>query len=221
MQKNDKRTPVHKKVLLTSCLIYISAVLFMIVALSILTFPARAANIHNRQLNVTPINYICSREHKEFYSINPTSCQLDSQKRSLRYEPFTFEDKVDGYVDDICEFYPNIAPEIIKAMIWHESRYNPYVSNGRCVGLMQVSTKWQASRAIELGVTDFYDPYSNILIGVDCLNEIFEDCVSIGLALMIYNGDSRAYSLHNSGRLSSYASGVLSMASDLGLEGVV
>lgn len=220
MQKDmQKKTPFHRRVLLISCLIYISAVLFAIVVSIILTQPADAAlqqaTTHQRLISdlQTPIRLQRSREN---YIIHPSSCQQNSQKLLIRHEPLTWEETVNGYVEDICEFYPNILPEVVEAIIWKESRYCPNVSNGRCVGLMQVSTRWHAQRAADLGVTDFYDPYSNILVGVDYLNDVMEDCGDISLALMLYNGDSRAYSLYNNGCTSSYAREIISRARELG-----
>lgn len=101
----------------------------------------------------------------------------------------TFEDTIFSYVHNICKDYPNIDPCIVLSVIYHESRFIPNVSSGKCVGLMQVSTYWHKDRAQRLGVTDFWDPYSNILLGVDLLNELLNDCNGdIYLALTRYNG---------------------------------
>lgn len=202
-----------------SCLIYISAVLFMIVVGLILTKPANAVYRHipvSQKVEICSVGHPNRQGHSEIFCINPSSCQRSSQKLLIQHEEPTFEDTVNGYVEDICVFYPNILPEIVEAIIWIESRYCPNVSNGQCVGLMQVSTRWHAKRAANLGVSDLYDPYGNILVGVDYLNDIFEDCGDISLALMIYNGDSRSYSLYNNGSMSDYARSVISMARDLG-----
>lgn len=220
MQKDtQKKTPFHRKVLLISCLIYISAVLFAIAVGIILTQPADAAfqqaTTHQRLISDLETSIRLQRS-QEVYIIHPSSCQQSSQKLLIQHEPMTWEEIVNGYVKDICKFYPNILPEVVEAIIWEESRYCPNVNNGHCVGLMQVSTRWHAQRAADLGVTDFYDPYSNILVGVDYLNDIMEDCGDISLALMLYNGDSRAYSLYNSGRMSSYAREVITMTRELG-----
>ena len=129
------------------------------------------------------------------------------------------EDLYISYVYDICELYPFVDPELVRAVIFVESRYVPTVESGGCVGLMQISTYWHANRADRLGVTDFYDPYSNILLGVDLLDELLDiSNGDEGYALMLYNMDnSKARELHNQGLLSDYAKIVL--AKRLELEG--
>lgn len=127
----------------------------------------------------------------------------------------TEEEIINNYIKDICTCY-NIEPELIESMVYHESRYNTNASNGNCVGLMQVSTRWHAARADKLGITDFYDPYSNILLGVDYISELIKSCNDTSLALMIYNmGWNSAVKMHNEGKESSYARSVLSRAKDL------
>lgn len=80
-----------------------------------------------------------------------------------------------SYVDQITtEIYPDVPADYIKAIIWHESRYKPDVinSNSGVKGLMQISPKWHTKRAERLGVDDLLDPYGNILVGCDILNEM-------------------------------------------------
>lgn len=134
-------------------------------------------------------------------------------------EPLEAEDLYVSYVYDICQAYPDVDPELVRAVIFVESRYVPTVESGGCVGLMQISTYWHVNRAERLGVTDFYDPYSNILLGVDLLDELLDiSNGDEGYALMLYNMDnSKARELHNQGLLSDYAKIVL--AKRLELEG--
>lgn len=80
-----------------------------------------------------------------------------------------------SYADEIVtNIYPDIQSDYVKAIIWHESRYNPDSINSRTgvTGLMQISPKWHTKRAESLGVTDLTDPYGNILVGCDILNEL-------------------------------------------------
>lgn len=132
------------------------------------------------------------------------------------FVPITFEDRVYAMVDEICSGYDAVDPAIVKALIWVESRYDPNAENynGTCVGLMQVSTKWHADRAARLGLTDFFDPYSNIAIGVDYLQELMTKYKDPSLALMAYNmGDAKALRLYRSGKVSKYAKTITEMAS--------
>lgn len=135
----------------------------------------------------------------------------------------TREERINLLVDNVCESYPAVNPSIIKSMIWHESRYdsNARNYNGTCVGLMQVSTKWHAGRAQRLGVSDFFDPYSNILLGVDYFNELIEKYSDPYLALMVYNmGDGKALKLYRQGKTTKYSRSVMDRANNLQIGGV-
>ena len=81
---------------------------------------------------------------------------------------------------------------------------------------MQISTYWHAERAAKLGITDFYDPYSNILLGVDFLSELTDQYKDPKLVLMLYNMKrSTAFELYKQGKVSKYATSVLNRASQL------
>lgn len=106
---------------------------------------------------------------------------------------------------EIGEIY-DICPELLVAIIERESSGQQYAENGSCKGLMQVSTRWHSDRMAELGVTDIYDIYGNILVGTDYLYELFEKHGDLYLVLMCYNmGESRALQLFKQGRYSKYA----------------
>lgn len=124
----------------------------------------------------------------------------------------TDEDRINEYVSLICDGYSNVTPELIQSVIMSESSYNPNARNGNHVGLMQVSQRWHRERASNLGVEDLYDPYGNILVGVDYLDELIDSTNGDrALALMIYNmGAQKAYQLYSNGHISSYASTILS-----------
>lgn len=101
--------------------------------------------------------------------------EIESAREEAQEErPF---DIYNSYVDEIIATrYPKLDPETIKAIIYHESRYDPAVSNSRTgvQGLMQIDPRWHTKRALSLGVSDLYDPYGNILVGCDLLNELIE-----------------------------------------------
>lgn len=130
----------------------------------------------------------------------------------------TFEETVDSMIYDICESYPNVDPEIIRAQVFNESTYDPNAvnSDGSCVGLMQVSTFWHKDRAKRLGVTDFFDAYGNLLLGIDYMSELIEKYGDTTLALMLYSDNHEAaFSAYSSGDVSPYAKAVLSRAETL------
>ena len=128
---------------------------------------------------------------------------------------------IEVYTVEIGEKY-NICPELIQAIIERESSYDPYAKNGNCIGLMQVSEKWHTDRMEELGVTDLYDPYSNILVGTDYLAELFNEAIESGrgddlyYVLMRYNLKiSTANRLWEAGDYTDYAIGVAERSAEL------
>lgn len=118
------------------------------------------------------------------------------------------------YIIEIAEDY-NICPELIMAIVEHESSGRADAVNGSCIGLMQVSERWHHDRMERLGVTDLYDPYSNILVGTDYLLELFEKYEDIGMVLMVYNGSSDAESRWESCNYTKYATSIMDRSSEL------
>lgn len=123
-------------------------------------------------------------------------------------------DEYVGYVGRIAEAY-SVCPELIEAIIEAESSGRSDASNGSCVGLMGVSEKWHKDRMESLGVTDLYDPYSNILVGTDYLMDLADHYGDVSLALGIYNGNSKAKELYKAGKMTSYAEKVLKRSEEL------
>lgn len=118
-------------------------------------------------------------------------------------------------VSKAANTYSNVRKELIYGVIYNESRFQPNVSNGTCVGLMQVSTYWHANRAEKLGVADFYDISGNVLVGTDYLSELIDIYKSEYLALMVYHGEANAVSNYINGVRSWYADSVISYANSL------
>lgn len=130
------------------------------------------------------------------------------------------------YIYDICknyeyDFVPDL-PILIEAMMETESNFQPnVVSSANCVGLMQISVRWQSDRAAKLGVTDLFDPYGNILIGIDLLKDLYFNYAheDIQLAIMMYNMDfSLARKIRANGELTPYAIKVMHTYDSLGGE---
>lgn len=124
------------------------------------------------------------------------------------------QEELEEYIEYVCESR-HICPELVEAMIERESRWNPNAINGDCMGLMQISERWHQERMERLGVTDLFDPYDNILVGVDYMAELFERYEDPGMVLMVYNGDSRAKDLQSTGNLSEYAEWILTRSAEL------
>lgn len=147
-------------------------------------------------------------------AVKPSTTTL-SRGGEIKVEPvkkLTQHELIDSYVDEICSKY-DMDPYLIKSMIVSESDYNPNCTTGKCLGLLQVSTRWHSDRASRLNVTDFYDPYGNILLGVDYLSELFEKYKDKRLVLMLYNmNHETAFNMYNNGEISYYARSIIARA---------
>lgn len=135
------------------------------------------------------------------------------------------------YIDEVCEEY-QINPNLVIALCEAESSLHyPEADNlwtaakavngkgdSACIGLGQVSKKWHKDRMKKLGVTDLTDPYSNILVTVDYLVELFEELEDVALVLETYNGDSRIWKTYETGWMSEYAKQITERAYELDLE---
>lgn len=100
------------------------------------------------------------------------------RRRWNEVQSLSEEDLYVNYVYEIAHFnYPNIDPDRVCAIIYHESRFDPNARNEKTgvEGLTQINPKWHSKRAERLGVTNLYSPYGNILVCFDILNELAED----------------------------------------------
>lgn len=129
---------------------------------------------------------------------------------------------VSDLVRDCCSNYDNLRPELVEAVIFYESGYDPTSTdpNDKTVsGLMQVSAKWHSDRAKKLGA-DLDTNYGNILVGCDYLSELIKSCGDERYALMCYNGGPAYGKRHwKKGDITKYAQDIYDRANQL--EGVV
>lgn len=165
---------------------------------------------HPEKSKVETYAIVFSKESSSSHHSSPVTVR---KSKDIPEQP-TFEEVVASYVFDICEDYPAVDPYLVLSVIFQESRFKPNVSNGGCVGLMQISTYWHRDRAERLGVTDFLDPYSNVLLGVDLLDELLTRTKGdIYYALMFYNQTyESAHRMYSQGIVSDYAMDVVSRA---------
>lgn len=119
-----------------------------------------------------------------------------------------------AYCEQIGNQY-NICPELLMAVIETESSGQAYATNGNCIGLMQVSSRYHGGRMQKLGVSNLYEEYDNILTAADYLAELFEKYDEVSLVLDMYNGNSKAMYNYENGILSSYANKVLARTNEL------
>lgn len=98
------------------------------------------------------------------------------------------DEEYQNYIYEIADNY-NVCPELIMSMVEHESSGKADAVNGKCIGLMQVSSKAHKKRMDNLGVTDLTDPYSNILVATDYLMELAEKYGDLYIVLAKYHGE--------------------------------
>ena len=121
------------------------------------------------------------------------------------------------YIADICE-ERHIQTSIVLAVIQKESSYitDAVGDRGRAQGLMQVQSRWHEARMQEYGCTDMLDPFENVTVGIDFLDEMIDKGYGIEWALTAYNGgEIRAHKFRDAGEVSSYAETVLEMAAEI------
>ena len=121
----------------------------------------------------------------------------------------TIDDTVIKYTEEIGPKY-GIDSCLLQAIIFYESSNRQDVSNGTCVGLMQVSTKWHTERAEKLGVS-LYDAYGNIVTGADYLAELIREYGDLHTALMVYHGESDALIKAENGEASEYTINIINL----------
>lgn len=108
------------------------------------------------------------------------------------YYDVPMEKDLQKHIIMLCREY-SIEPAIVFAMIDLESDFDPKEvgDGGDSRGLMQVQSKWHQKRMDKLGVTDLFDPYQNVKVGIDYLGEMNKKGKSIEWVLMAYNGGPR------------------------------
>lgn len=105
-----------------------------------------------------------------------------------------------------------IDPAIIFAMAYRESTYNPGAigDGGNSFGLLQIQPRWHSERMQRLGCHDLLDPFQNVTVAVDYLDEMLGWYGGdIAAALTAYNRG------HYSGTITQYAWNVLATAEKL------
>lgn len=106
-----------------------------------------------------------------------------------------------------------ICPELIEAICYAESSFNPAAKNGSYIGIMQVNPVVHKARMERLGVTDLTDMYGCMLTGTDYLSELFERYEDPAVALMHYGGYGRQIPIHEeTGVMPGYVKRVLELA---------
>lgn len=128
--------------------------------------------------------------------------------------PVAVPDDIKAISEELGEQY-NICPELIQAICWQESRFQPETEGEGCIGIMQVMPEWHRERMDRLGVTDLKDARQNMATAVDYLSELTRDEEDMEEALMRYHGESRITERLGRGEMSEYADAVLTLSAEL------
>lgn len=117
-----------------------------------------------------------------------------------------------GYLRHIyaAEAHFALPPGLLDALVWTESRYNPFaISKAGAVGLGQL----MPGTARDMGVTNRYDPQANIFGAARYLRQMIDRFRMVHLALAAYNAGPRAVERANgiprNGETPSYVQNVL------------
>lgn len=131
-------------------------------------------------------------------------------------EPVKVPEEIRQISEELGQEY-NICPELIQAICFRESSFRPDAVNGGCIGVMQISERWHKDRMDRLGVTNLKDAEQNMTVAADYLSELAERYEGdIGVALMVYNGDSSVKEvLAGTGEISDYAEYILTLSAQL------
>lgn len=113
--------------------------------------------------------------------------------RDVEAEPIVGKELYVSYIYEIRDLYfPSLDPKIVQAVMNAESNYDPTaLSKCGAVGLMQVIPKYHAWRMEKYGLFDIWDPYTNIIVGMDFLNESYLRYGSYYAALRAYGGTDK------------------------------
>lgn len=134
--------------------------------------------------------------------------ETDTETETVIRYALPLDDDVQQYVIDLCR-EKEIPASIVFAVIDTESGCNPECvgDGGNSWGLMQIYATQHTARCVRLGAWNLLDPYQNIRVGVDFLQELAATGHDWAWVLSWYNG--------HGGDPCEYAETVLARAQEL------
>lgn len=145
-------------------------------------------NLGYDQSTFSLVKHGCENRYRPFSDV-PDSQEIGE------IEPYETADTLYGkelyifYISQIHEqHYPDVDPYIALAILETESNYQPNLrSSAGAIGLMQVIPQYHSSRVEKYGLNDLWDPYTNIICGMDLLNDLYHIHGSWSRGLLGYN----------------------------------
>lgn len=193
---------------LTDNSIYVALVALVLLSLfvgafacyNITSFEKKMATAEAIQPHVTIVEFSVELE-----ALAPIEPPLEEVIIEEVQETFYFDvplsHELQDYIRELCEEY-DVPMELVIAMIEIESGYrSDIVSKTSDYGLMQINTVNHKRLRSILGVTDFLDPFQNVLCGIYMISgHLVDTDGNVELALMQYNrGPAGALELWNEG----------------------
>lgn len=112
-------------------------------------------------------------------AVSENKAQAQDTEPTETTEAVIYEVPIDkellDHIQGLCADY-EIPVEAVLAMIEVESSYQAdAVSKVGAVGLMQVIPEYHEPRMNRLNCTDLFDPYQNVIVGMDFLSELIDE----------------------------------------------
>lgn len=103
------------------------------------------------------------------------------------YYDCPLDNELQDYIRELCDEHEVPMP-LVLAMIECESSFRPNaISKSNDYGLMQINEGNHEWLSKEYGITDFLDPYQNVLCGITIISQHYERFQDVDKALMAYN----------------------------------
>ena len=189
------------------CFIFVGVTILALIA-AIIMRPSEKMQQAPERIEKTIHICACHCKAPNFEKIEEIKAQQEDEPQATILElPLELE----SHIDAAAARY-NLDADLVRGVIWTESRGVVDADNGLCYGLMQINTKYADVFCEGAGVQNITDPKNNILAGCWWLAEVLEwaDGDEI-LALMAYNmGQTGAWKRWEAGtRSTTYSDTVL------------
>lgn len=232
-----------------SIVLSIWAVILILVSLFVAGYPDNKAQcIDNTQEGTTAVSEHTEEITQEEITLSdPVEVQIDPNNYIYPFNTMSADWGSELYEDgfryyQIPQEYTNEGgcfPEVVQAYLWYqceERDIDYYVlvalieresgyhwdatgDSGESKGYMQIKEKYHTKRMGVENVRDLHNPYGNIRVGLNFLQELLNkgDSKDYHYALMSYNlGESKCRSYNNEGIYSTqYSRGILKRAQEI------
>lgn len=161
--------------------------------LPVITEPLETEATNNEETLPTPTEEVKEESHRRYYSI--TGDDGNTYTMAIEHQDF---------VQAMCDEYGiSNQYELMLALSYHESRYNPNaLSKTNDYGYMQINKCNHGWLKKQLGVKNFLDPYDNIRSGVYMYSKLLSKYGNQEQALVAYNAGENYARKHSSTRYS-------------------